>query len=90
MNNNLSISNEKNLYSEAWKKIRKTVKFIENNEELNELIKKYVQNNEKSEFKKDLKNLLGPVIKKINLDEKDPQNLFLKPFMKQNGLISDI
>ena len=77
MNNNLSISNEKNLYSEAWKKIQKTVKFIENNEELNELIKKYVQNNEKSEFKKDLKNLLGPVIKKINLDEKDPQNLFL-------------
>ena len=85
----LFLDNRKDLFSQVWTDIKSEENYIKNNEELNKKIKKYVSENEKEKFQRDLIDLISGNIKQINIDENDPQNLFLKPFMLQNDLYLD-
>ena len=77
---------KRDLLSEIWTDINKSTKIIDGNDEFNNKILNYVENNDKSKFQKDLVSLIKPDINAINMRLNDPQNIFLKPFMKQNGL----
>ena len=83
---NMPLIVRRDLLSEVWKDISNSIKIIEGNDELNNKILNYVKNNDKIKFKKDLVSLIKPEIKDINIGLNDPQNIFLKPFMKQNCL----
>jgi len=87
--NQIFLDNRKDLFSQVWNDIKIEENYIKNNEELNTKIKKYVIENEKESFQSDLIDLISGNIKQINIDENDPQNLFLKPFMLQNDLYLD-
>ena len=89
MKTQLFIDTRKDLFSQVWTDIKNEEKYIKNNEELNTKIKKYVSENEKEKFQRDLIDLISSNIKQINIDENDPQNLFLKSFMLQNDLYLD-
>lgn len=89
MKSQLSLDTKKDLFSQVWVDIKREEKYIKNNDELNIKIKKYVSENEKEKFQRDLIDLIGDNIKQINIDENDPQNIFLKPFMFQNDLYLD-
>ena len=51
---------------------------------MNNSICSYFQESDIKKYVKDLSELCGKSIKEINLEEQDPKNIFLKPFMKQN------
>lgn len=74
------------MLSEVWGEINKSTKIIDGNDELNNKILNYVEKNNKTKFQKDLVSLIKPEINSINMGLNDPQNIFLKPFMKQNDL----
>ena len=67
-------------------KFEKKKQLIDGNETLNQEILSYVKENKPKNFKKDLIQLCATIIGNINLKKPDPQNIFLIPFMKQNGL----
>lgn len=74
------------LLSQVWNNINNSTKIVEDNDKLNYYILNYVKKSNKAKFKEDLVFLIKDKIKGINLGVNDPQNLFLKPFMKQNNL----
>lgn len=74
------------LLSQVWNNINNSTKIVEDNDKLNYYILNYVKKSNKTKFKEDLVFLIKDKIKGINLGVNDPQNLFLKPFMKQNNL----
>ena len=74
------------LLSQVWNNINNSTKIVEDNDKLNYYILYYVKKSNKTKFKEDLVFLIKDKIKGINLGVNDPQNLFLKPFMKQNNL----
>jgi len=84
-----SISYEEKLIQKVWKQLEKEEKII-NDININKNIKNYIKKNNLAIFQEDLSNLCGEKIKSINLKNADPQNIFLKPFMKQNGLYYDM
>ena len=73
------------LTNKIWNDIKKGGKFVED-KEMNILIKNYTEKNTKEDYKKDLINLISPFYKNIDLSGKDPQNIILENFMKQNDL----
>ena len=89
MRNHIEENDKNYLLSDVWNKINTETKIIEDNDELNNKILLYVKNGNKEKFKEDLISLIEPKIKGINIGLKDPQNIFLKPFMKQNCLDSE-
>jgi len=84
-----SISYEDKLIQKVWKQLENEEKVI-NDIDINANIKNYIKNNNLATFQEELSKLVGPKIKSINLKNADPQNIFLKPFMKQNGLYYDM
>ena len=84
-----SISYEEKLIQKVWKQLEKEEKII-NDININKNIKNYIKKNNLAIFQEDLSKLCGEKIKSINLKNADPQNIFLKPFMKQNGLYYDM
>ena len=89
MRNQMEENAKNDLLSDVWNKINTATKIIEDNDELNNEILLYVKNGNKEKFKEDLISLIEPKIRGINMGLKDPQNIFLKPFMKQNCLDSE-
>ena len=84
-----SISYEEKLIQKVWKQLEKEEKII-NDININKNIKNYIKKNNLATFQEELSKLVGPKIKSINLKNAAPQNIFLKPFMKQNGLYYDM
>ena len=84
-----SISYEEKLIQKVWKQLEKEEKII-NDININKNIKNYIKKNNLAIFQEDLSKLCREKIKSINLKNADPQNIFLKPFMKQNGLYYDM
>ena len=84
----LSSLDEK-LIENVWENLKSESNFIENSI-VNAEIKSYVNKNDITIFMRELSDLCSKKIKKINLKEPDPQNIFLKPFMKQNNLYYEI
>lgn len=70
-------------------KLKSESNFIENSI-VNAEIKSYVNKNDITIFIRELSNLCSQLVKNINLKESNPQNIFLKPFMKQNNLYYEI
>ena len=75
--------------SNIWNQLKKNDNFVED-EKMNKLIISYVKNNDEEVYKNDLFNLLKSYCKNIDLNGKDPQNIFLEPFMAQNNLSDKI
>ena len=84
-----SISFEERLIENVWENLKSEKKLIQNIN-IDKNIKEYIKNKNISTFMKDLNVLFGEKIKDINLKNADPQNIFLKPFMKQNELYYDM
>ena len=80
--NNIIIEN-------IWENMKKEKFFIEN-KVINKEISDYIKKSTYEKFKKDFSSTFGDKVKDINVDEIDPQNLFLKPFMIQQGLYCEI
>ena len=68
--NQIKENPKKDLFSEIWNNINSNTQIVENDVEMNELILSYVNKNNKIQFKKDLIEIIKPVIKDI--DNKDP------------------
>ena len=79
-----------NLIEKVWASIKEEKQLIIGNNSLNSKIVDYVLKNNAIKFKNDLIKLCGSSFQEINLNNPDPQNLFLAPFMKQYGLDFDI
>ena len=79
------IKANKELIGNIWKNLENEEFFIEN-EKIKDKIKTYISQSSFEIFVKDFSSTFAETIKEINLDEKDPQNLFLKPFMIQHKL----
>ena len=79
-----------NLMEKVWSSLKEENQLIVSNKILNSKIVDYVLKNNATKFKKDLIKLCGASFKEISLNNPDPQNLFLAPFMKQYGLDFDI
>lgn len=73
------------LNQDIWKHIQNCNTFIED-EDMNNNIINYVKEKTINDYKNDLRSLLQPHVKNIDLNGQDPQNIFLDSFMKQNGL----
>ena len=84
----LSSLDEK-LIDNIWENLKSESNFIENSI-VNTEIKSYVNKNDITIFMQELSSLCSQLIKNINLKEPYPQNIFLKPFMKQNNLYYEI
>ena len=69
-----------------WDELKKNNDFS-NDKKINDLIINYVNSKSKEDYIMDLKNLIEPHCKIIDLSGKDPQNITLDSFMLQNGLI---
>ena len=80
--NNIIIEN-------IWENMKKEKFFIEN-KAINKAISDYIKKSTYEKFIKDFSSTFGDKVKDINVDEIDPQNLFLKPFMIQQGLYCEI
>ena len=80
-----SVPFEEKLFENVWEGLRREKKFVENSI-IDKNMKDYVKNKNVSLFQDDLCKLCGEKIKDINLNNNDPQNIFLKPFMEQNDL----
>ena len=78
-------SDQIDLTNKIWNDIKKGGKLVED-EEMNLLIKNYIEKNDKEDYKKDLINLISPFCKNIDFSGKDPQNIILESFMKQKDL----
>ena len=87
--NNISDLDGNILNSNIWNELKYCYQFVED-EELNKSIIKYVKENSQEDFKNDLKELIKPYFKGINLEVKDPQNIILEPFMFQKELMDNI
>ena len=73
-----------------WDSLKKSkISFVKNNISLNNKIKEYISKNNEADFLNDFKIFIEQYIEKINLEESDPQNLSINPFMRQNGLYLD-
>lgn len=81
----VDIPGEDVLNLDVWNHIKSCKVFIED-KEMNERIIHYVETKSINDYKNDLYSLLEPHAKNINLDGRDPQNIFLDSFMKQNEL----
>ena len=57
---------------DLWSEL-KDIKCFVNNGNMNKLISDYVAKKSMEDYKNDLTNLLGKVIKEINLNKKDPK-----------------
>ena len=79
-----------NLMEKVWSSLKEENQLIVSNKILNSKIVDYVLKNNVTKFKKDLIKLCGASFQEISLNNPDPQNLFLAPFMKQYGLDFDI
>ena len=80
--NNIIIEN-------IWENM-KTEKFFIENKVINKEVSDYIKKSTYEKFIKDFSSTFGNKVKDINVDEIDPQNLFLKPFMIQQGLYCEI
>ena len=80
--NNIIIEN-------IWENMKKEKFFIEN-KAINKAISDYIKKSTYEKFIKDFSSTFGDKVKDINVDEIDPQNIFLKPFMIQQGLYCEI
>lgn len=76
---------EENLFEDVWNKLSKEKNLIDN-ENINEKIKNYIKNNNSALFIQDLSKLCEGKIKEIDLNNDDPQNIYLKTFMEQNNI----
>ena len=74
------------LNQDFWTNIQTCNKFIDDDEVMNNNIINYVKKKSLNDYKNDLLSLLQPHVKNIELNDKDPQNIFLDSFMKQHGL----
>ena len=81
---------KENLMEKVWESLKLENQLIIGNKNLNSKIVDYVHQNNAAKFKKDLIKICGSSFQEINLNNPDPQNLFLSPFMKQYGLDFDI
>lgn len=81
---------KENLMEKVWESLKLENQLIIGNKNLNSKIVDYVHQNNAAKFKKDLIKICGSSFQEINLNNPDPQNLFLAPFMKQYGLDFDI
>ena len=80
-----SNSFNENLIEKLWENLKSETIFIDN-KIVNSNISSYFNNFNIKIFQKDLFELCEKVMKEIDLKNSDPQNIFLKPFMKQNNL----
>ena len=67
-------SDQIDLTNKIWNDIKKGGKLVED-EEMNLLIKNYIEKNDKEDYKKDLINLISPFCKNVDLSGKEPQNI---------------
>ena len=79
------IKANKELIGNIWKNLENEEFFIEN-EKIKDKIKTYISQSSFEIFVKDFSSTFAETIKEINLDEKEPLNLFLKLFMIQHKL----
>lgn len=88
MNEHLSNFDLDSLIFNIWDEFKEDdkIKFSED-KIMNGYMKDYVKNKSEENFKSDLINLIEPYNKKLDLSEKDPQDLFIEPFMIQNNLL---
>lgn len=73
----------------VWNTIKRKKDFVDD-KKLNSYIVEYVNKNGIDDYKTDLINIISPVIKEINLKEKDPQEISVIPFMIQQNLLWEI
>jgi len=78
--------NNGGLTAKIWNDIKSKKDFVDN-KQLNDYIISYVNNNNIENYKNDIISLIGPKVKEINMDGKDPQEIFVIPFMCQQNLI---
>ena len=84
-----SIPFDGKLIENLWEKLKLETKFIDN-ETINSSISSYFNQFNIKKFQKDFIEMCGKIIKEVDLKISDTQNIFLKPFMKQNNLYYEI
>ena len=84
-----SNSFNEDLIEKLWEDLKSEIIFIDN-KIVNSSISSYFNNSNIKIFQKDLFELCEKVMKELDLKNSDPQNIFLKPFMKQNNLYYEI
>ena len=84
-----SFSYDEQIIEDIWDNLKLENKFIDD-KIVNDNITSYINKFNIEIFEKDLSELCGKSIKEVNLKNPDPQNIFLKSFMKQQELDYDI
>lgn len=80
---------DENILPDVWSDVKICKNFVDD-KIMNNLIVNYVDKNNAEDYKNDLFNLLKPIVKSINLNSRDPQNIILDSFMIQNALSDKI
>lgn len=88
--NNMNQIQPRDLSSSVWNDIKRQKEFIKEEAGLNNKIKNYVEKKTLDEFSLELIDLIKQKIKDVDLGKNDPQNIFLKPFMKQNNIYIEV
>ena len=83
---NAWIKLDEDITPDVWNKVKNCKKFVDD-EAMNKLIVNYVNGKQKEDYKNDLFNLLKSFITNINLNSRDPQNIILDSFMRQEKLL---
>ena len=81
-----TIKLDEDITPDVWNKVKNCKKFVDD-EAMNKLIVNYVNGKQKEDYKNDLFNLLKSFITNINLNSRDPQNIILDSFMRQENLL---
>ena len=81
-----TIKLDEDITPDVWNKVKNCKKFVDD-EAMNKLIVNYVNGKQKEDYKNDLFNLLKSFITNINLNSRDPQNIILDSFMRQEKLL---
>ena len=75
--------------TKVWNVIKRKKHFVDD-KKLNNYIIDYANKNNIDDYKKDIINLVSPLVKEINLKGKDPQEIKVLPFMLQQKLLNEI
>ena len=88
--NNMNQIQPRDLSSSVWNDKKRQKEFIKEEAGLNNKIKNYVEKKTLDEFSLELIDLIKQKIKDVDLSKNDPQNIFLKPFMKHNNIYIEV